>query len=150
MSNNDDLSTNDLDDELAEAIQLLRRVEPRAASRARNRTVIALELERMKKSVATRAWWNRSVVVPVPVVLGICAAFLIMITWLPSWGVDSRKGNSIAAPSVDEGRDSIENEQIIFARQEDQTQRMEHEASETYLCGIGRVEYESIYHLRED
>jgi len=150
MNNDDPVSDSEHDDDLSQVKKLLLRIEPSTASRVKNRQVIATELAAFKKSLSLSPWWRRSVPVPVPVAMGTCAALLALMLF-------SLAGLEVAPGEVGStnGQLTIEDHPLTNSVPEpiDElsfgTAQVDYEASETYLCGIGRIEYESLYQLKE-
>lgn len=151
MNKNDDSSLNENEDDLRETIALIQRMEPTLAARIKNRKVIATELARIEQHTLSNPWWKRSVSVPVPVALGMCTAFLVVaLAWLPSLGDASVESDSITGSTSIEHRDPSGIIRTPSEMSEFNVGQMDFRASETYLCGIGRIQYESVYQFQEN
>ena len=151
MNDNPDLSPDDGDENLDEALAALRQVEPSLESRLRYRRVIATELARAERreSPAPRHWWNRSISVPVPVGLAMCillAGILLFRGTRPDATGDLREVRSRETENTTADMDRADSPAIS------ESVRSPHVtcyASETYLCGVGRMEYKTVYQVTE-
>ena len=147
MNEPDNPKSDELGNDFKDVISIVRQVQPRLESRIRNRNVIAEELTRIGSQPQAQPWWTRSVRVPVPVALAACMILLVsMIGWLFSWPGVANKTTGQPPVKISKSTNNTFNRSP--ATIEDSP--LEYYATETYLCGIGRIEYASIYKIREN
>lgn len=138
---------------LVETFSHLRRLEPSLDARLRNRQVVVEELERLQ--VARRKqvlpWWGRTIAVPVPL-----AACLVVVAGLMLFSFfhdrQASSGVQIAAPDQPVQRSAhMQSAGAVAAtRAVDAHPVVEYYETETYICGIGRLNSESGYFIREE
>jgi hypothetical protein len=151
MIDNDDTSPDSQDVDFAGKINLLRGIEPTVASRVKNRTVIAAALACRNSGAAPAAWWRRSVSIPVPVAMAACVVFLAsVLLWLPRLKDAAVGAESVAGSTVAEHQGASNTTETSLNSGEDDDTPLEYRASATYVCGVGRISYESAYYFQED
>jgi hypothetical protein len=151
MNTNRDSSLDDSEDDLREVMALLQRVEPTLETRVKNRQAIAAALAGIERSVPAQSvpWWRQSISLPVPAALGFCTLLLASaLAWLPrptavpadsaAIPTSAARSHAAADTTTPSGRSIREVEQTIDTV-----------ASETYLCGIGRISHEMVYRFQE-
>jgi hypothetical protein len=133
-------------DPLDEVLAQFRETPPSEAVRNSNRAAVRRALE----PVGTpRAWWRRTISLPVPVVLATAAALLIsMAAHLLSAGNHSAGNN--AGPSgpgrtVDPSAKGEDLGSLIAAAHS----QVKYSESQRYLSGIGVIDRNVIYRLEE-
>lgn len=151
MNNNDNLSSDQNDSNFEDALAGMKRVEPTLEARIRYRQVIATELARIgeRRISVSRHWWKQSFPVPVPVALSVCVLVLAsFVTWvsMPSSTPDLTAGSP---PATEKSALANPIAKSPTMDDSDARPRLVYSASETYLCGIGRLKYESNYQFQE-
>ena len=138
------MSDQEHSDEISEMLSGLRSLEPSLQSRLENRQVIAKELARLSEhSSRPRAWWNRSLSIPIP--LAIAASLLLVYG---ATLLSDRTGGGQLTEAVEvENAPSIK---IEPPRESEQYERSSFEVTETYLCGIGRLSTHSFHAIQEN
>lgn len=153
MNDDNDLTADSGDDAvLEEMFSQLRRLEPPLEARIANRLAIAAELSGLlqNRQELPRPWWRRSISVPVPIAASLLAlvAFLLASTFR---GRDERAPVQVVAPEHPAPRETeTTREKTALAMQsEDARPALEYYETETYLCGIGRLNSVSGYFIKE-
>ncbi len=145
MNDKDNTSPDKDEYDLEDALARMKRVEPPLEARIINRQVIATELARIeqRRMPVPQRWWRQSFSVPVPVALGVCILLLVslVVNWPRSGNIPGRTEESAGADPI--AKPSEKNEL-------EAPPRLTYSASEIYLCGIGRLSYESRYHFQEE
>jgi hypothetical protein len=148
----DSLPEPDDDPTLDEAISLLKRLEPPLETRIANRMAVAAELSSLSGLNRQRhlPWWRRSVSIPVPFAasLVVLAAFSLQLG-VRSWHKQLAK--RVTAPvQLTEGPSPSRSYKTEIVRPvRDVHSVLKYYETETYLCGIGRVNSESFYSIKE-
>ena len=130
----------------------MKRVEPPLEARIRNRQVIATELARIEErrmSVPQR-WWRQSFSVPIPVALGVCT--LLLVSLVVKWPRSDDTPDLTAVNSTATEESAVA-DPVAKPSERDESEaqpRLTYSASETYLCGVGRLSYESLYQFPEE
>jgi len=127
-----------------EAIAYLKRLEPPLETRINNRVVVADELKSLLRASQPRAWWRRSISIPVPIAAALAAIVALALS------LDfraSREQLPIVATQPDQRANdpsghAPETPKIVAPAHSPQRVRQYH-ATETYLCGLGRLRFES-------
>ena len=128
-----------------EAIAYLKRLEPPLETRINNRVVVADELKSLLRASQPRAWWRRSISIPVPIAAGLAAIVALALS------LNFRAGRE-RLPVVASQPDQRANDPRDVAARETQTRcraltafnrSEQYYANETYLCGLGRLRFES-------
>jgi len=142
----------DEDPMLDEVLSGLKRLEPPLESRIANRMAIAAELSSLNlaKNQDALPWWRRSISVPVPVAASlIVLAALALPSSFRGWQVRSSVEVDAPRQSVDgEPKSPLENP-LLAERSHAADRVLTYYESETYLCGVGRVNSETRYLIKE-
>ena len=149
MNINDDLSPDKNNNEFEEALACIKQVEPTLEARIRYRQVIATELARIEERRVSvpRHWWRRSFSVPVPVALAVCT--LLLVSFFVRGPSDNTPGMTAASLTATEESDVVNPIATSPTMNESDIQPRLVYSSETYLCGVGRLNYETIYQFQE-
>jgi hypothetical protein len=149
--NSDNDSTPDEDEhELLPMMDLLKRLEPTLASRVENRRTVAAELRNREWQLpeCPQPWWRRSISVPIPVALvGALLSAAALVSW-PILGASPHDFTASVKSAAPPNRANAVAE-LSKSIGENSDQRVDYRATETYLCGIGRIRHESIYEYQE-
>jgi hypothetical protein len=137
---------------LDELLSHLKRLEPPVETRIANRMAIAAELSSLRTVNQQRhlPWWRRSVSIPAP--LAACLVLLTAFVLLSRFhGSEKRLPTEVVAPVQPmEAAADVKGEQAAIAKQtSDRHAVLEYYETETYLCGIGRLNSESGYFIKE-
>jgi hypothetical protein len=137
---------------LEEILSLLKRLEPPLETRLANRRAVAAELGALLAVNQKRhvPWWRRSISIPVPA--AACLAVLAALALTSSFrGGQGQSPVRMAAPDqpAERATDAPREKAAIAKHAPDAQPVLEYYATETYLCGIGRVNWESGYSIKE-
>src|SRR5437868_804055 len=137
---------------LAEIISHLKRLEPPLETRVANRVAVAAELSRLLDANRKQRlpWWRRSIAIPVP----LAASLLVLAALvLPSILRDRQKQPAMHADAPDHPENGAADSRIENPGKAKRTQAgqvvMRYYETETYLCGVGRVNSEIRYFIEE-
>lgn len=132
----------------------LQRVEPSLEARLANRTSVAAELARLQMANprSSLPWWRRTVVIPVPAVMGLAA--LIIIGLSLSFNPLDRVGSIVRNVGDEdiprrEAVDVARTQRPGTMREMAALPRLEYYETRTYLCGVGFIASESGYETQE-
>ena len=135
---------------LDEAFLQLRGLEPSAECRGLNRAVIADTLQRVATAhrLPTVPWWRKTIAVPVPVAaVAVILAAIALFSSLRS-GQPQQKTQTInGAHTLPIARG---NGVVASADVTKPTKTAGYFETETYLCGIGRLNSESGWQIPEE
>jgi hypothetical protein len=141
------------DTDLDEAFAQLRRLEPSMSARLANRAAVAAELRAIDAAamVRERAWWRRSISVPMPVATCMLAVLAITmpmsaVAWLEHRQADAPPASVSAEVSQNGG--ASDDSRSVNRRQSTGTSGFS--VTETYLCGVGRISSHSRYSQTEN
>jgi hypothetical protein len=140
------------DDALLEMLSRLQRLEPPLETRIANRMAVAAELASLGVLNRKRhvPWWRRCVSVPVPIAASLAVlAALVLASSFRSW--QEQAAVQVAAPHQPaRGAADVPRQKTAIAKRTPDTRtESKYYATETYLCGIGRVNSESHYLVKE-
>ena len=123
-------------DELHEACELLRTIEPSLAARVRNYKVVAAELSCLQSSGVPVSWWRKSISLPISVIiaLAVVMCFVMSLPWM------SRYEKVIPQESP-----RLADESVTNLAKHGGTRVV----TSTYLCGVGRVGYHAVQRYEE-
>ena len=127
-----------------EAIAYLKRLEPPLETRINNRVVVADELKSLLGAGQPCAWWRRSISIPVPIAAGLAAVVALALS-LNFRGGPERSPVAVTQSdqrAQDPSGHAPETPQIVVPAHSPQRVR-QYRATETYLCGVGRLRFES-------
>jgi hypothetical protein len=140
------------DSMLGEMFSHLKRLEPPMETRIANRRAVAAELGALVAASEKRhvPWWRRTISIPVPV--AACLAVLAALALTSSFrGEKEPSPVRMAAPDQPAERaiHAPRAKTEVAKHTPDAQPVLEYRATETYLCGIGRVNWESGYFIKE-
>jgi|GEM_PF-1354531 len=149
--NDDERSPGEPEDtELAEAFAQLRRLEPSMSARLANRAMVATAL-RVADAARERRWWRRSISVPMPVAASLLALLAITASISAAAWLEARQPDeSSAAIASDEPKNRDQNDDSRSVERRRAARVSGYSATETYLCGIGRIQSNSRYSQTEN
>jgi hypothetical protein len=127
-----------------EAIAYLKRLEPPLETRIKNRVVVADELKTLLRASQPRAWWRRSISVPVPIAAGLAAIVALALSL--NFRASRERLPIVAAHPDQRANDPSDGEPEktkIVPRAHGLQPVREYYAHETYLCGLGQLRFES-------
>ena len=134
---------------LEEMLASLKRLEPPLESRIANRMAIAAELSSLRMGNRPRylPWWRRSISIPAPIAacLLVLGAYLLQARF---HGGQQRLPVDFAAPMLPVER-AADVQAVTAKHPSDAHAKLEYFATETYLCGIGRLKSESGYFIKD-
>ncbi len=149
--NDDERSPGEPEDtELAEAFAQLRRLEPSMSARLANRAMVATAL-RVADAARERRWWRRSISVPMPVAASLLALLAITASISAAAWLEARQADGPSAAGANENpqNHSATGDSRIVARRQ-AAEAPGYSVSETYLCGVGRINSNSRYPQTEN
>ena len=141
----------DDDGKLEQILSHLKHLEPPLEARIVLRRVVAAELSRAGSASrqGNRAWWRRSISIPVPVAASILLVTVFAIVFTVRGG-PAPGPPGLAAPHLSEESVGATGDRVaVAARMPQMRATTKYYAAETYLCGIGRVNSESRYITQE-
>ena len=140
------------DRRLVEILSPLKSLEPPLAAQIANRQAVSAALSALLAANQQRQlpWWRRSISVPVP--LAVALAVLLAATLLSSfrnWREPAEppvvvQGQPATGPAVARKSAAATFQPVAHVRP-----TWSHYETETYLCGVGRVNSETYYVLKE-
>ena len=148
MIENDDPVFGDGDTEITRLLASLRQVEPTLEGRVDCRLLIARELARRQSSAhqPARAWWRRSISVPVPLAMAL-SVILMAVFWVKQPQRDA--SDEVATSAPNHSRDADVRQQEHANAEKPQETKVEVYVSGTYLCGIGQLNTVTRYVTQE-
>jgi hypothetical protein len=144
------------DDEqmLEEVLAHVKNVEPSLEARTSIRAAVAAELCRVTTSHRNRPlpWWRRTIPVPWPIAVSVAGLLLVVSAshyrTAPA-SVPSTVDVASRARSAERATDTRHDHTGVAMHTPDKSSELEYYATETYLCGIGRLSSESKSFIRE-
>jgi hypothetical protein len=139
---------------LEELLSPVKRVEPSLETRIGIRAAVAAELSRLTASHRNRSipWWRRTIAVPWPIAVGV-AALLLVVSALqfraPPASVPSTVDAPPPAQPAERETGMPHDHTGVAMHTPESSPELEYYATETYLCGIGRLSSKSKSLIRE-
>ena len=137
-----------------EAIARLKRLEPPLQTRINNRVIVADALKSLSRAGQSRAWWRRSISIPLPLAAALAVIFAVALSQnlragreraavevMQPVGQSDRRTNDLTGIAPETPKD--------VARSHDLRPDRQSYAKETYLCGLGRLRFESANFSKE-
>jgi hypothetical protein len=137
--NNPSPAPND-DKQLEEMLAPLIRIEPPPEARIANRQAVSAALHSFHVLNEQRhlPWWRRSIAIPTP--LAAALVLLMAISFYSSF----RNWQKSSVPLIGASNSAAQLPAVAH-----QQPVVEHYETETYLCGVGRINSESYYAIKE-
>ena len=143
-------SERDDDDQIREALAPLQNLEPRTESRIRNQIAVTEAMARSHQPArgSELRWWHGTVSMRVPVAVSL--AVLVVVAFAAQEiryqrRVEASLGSQESLLQLPADVRTPLDQSSSGSASEAPPDEMEYFATETYLCGIGTLESESIY-----
>jgi hypothetical protein len=150
MNNDGDSNLDEDELEIQPTMELLKRLEPTLASRIKNRRIVATGLATHERRFLSSSvpWWRRSISIPLPVALAVVLLLASAFLWLPMLR-DRPGGFAVSSNSAEPFSGTAAVATPAKSSRANAERTLGYSATETYLCGIGRIKDESIYEVKE-
>jgi hypothetical protein len=151
-AHNDSLPEPDDDPLLEEMLSHLKRLEPPLAARIANRQAVSAALSSFNAVSQQRhlVWWRRSVSIPMPLAAALVMLMAIALySSFRNWQERSALLIATTAQPRDDAATAHGNTTALTQPVAKAYPTWQHYETETYLCGVGRVNSESYYAIKE-
>jgi hypothetical protein len=140
------------DSRLEELLAPLKHLEPPLEARIANRQAVSAALCSLQavNRQSQLPWWRRSVVIPVPLAAALSLVMAVALyASFRNWQEQPALVVATPAQPTKAMAAAGGNETVVAMPTADAHPTWKHYETETYLCGVGRVNSESYYVLKE-